>query len=298
MIERRRICPDHLRLLPEPDRESRKISHRDHRAAGRDESGGRPGKTIRVLIAGSHALIRAGYCALLEAEERIKVIAEAASGRQAIALATATRPHVVLLDVGLPGLDAIETVAAIASQAVDAAVMLIVPRDADECVLRALEAGAAGVLRRDADSDELIRAVQVLAQGDALLSFGAMRSLLAQLPAEPLRSRARPSRLDELTAREREVMALAATGLSNGEIAEQLVISPKTAKTHISRAMIKLGAHDRAQLVILAYETGLVHATAGVATRPTAPPQPAHNRDGQRPSPTTRRPTALATPGR
>jgi DNA-binding NarL/FixJ family response regulator len=261
MIEQRRIRAGYLRLLPRPDRDSRTISDRDHIVEGRDERGARAGKTVRVLIAERYALLRAGYRALLQREERIEVIAEAAGGREAIALATASRPDVVVLGVGQPALDAIETVAAIASQATNAALMLIVAREADESVvITGLEAGAAGVLREDADPDELVGAVRALAGGDALLPVGAMRGLLARRHAEPLPYGLRQNQLEELTAREREVMALAAGGLRNGEIAEQLVISPTTAKTHISRAMIKLGAHHRAQLVVLAYETGLVLA--------------------------------------
>jgi DNA-binding NarL/FixJ family response regulator len=296
MIEERRIRPAYPPLLAQPDRDSRTISDRDHGVEGRHERHARPGKTVRVLIAESYALVRAGYRALLEREERIEVIAEAASGRHAIALATATRPDVVVLDVGQPGLDAIETAAAIASQAIDAALMLIVPREADESVvIRVVEAGATGVIREDAEPDELIRAVQLLAAGDALLPAGTMRGLLAQRAAKPLRSGLQPSQLEELTAREREVTALAASGLRNGEIAQQLVISPKTAKTHISRAMVKLGAHHRAQLVILAFETGLVLAPPQGATRPAGPSQPASRRNGHQPDPATQNPR-LASP--
>jgi DNA-binding NarL/FixJ family response regulator len=260
MMDQRRICPGNVRLLPDSDRDAPKAGDRGHGTGGRDRHSSEPGKTIRVLIAGGRGLSRAGYRALLQSEERIEVIGEAADGRRAIALATATRPDVVLLDAGRPGFDVAGTIAAIASQATGTAVMLIVPREADDSVVKALEAGAAGVLQNDAESDDLIWAVQVLAHGYALLSVGTMRGMLARRPPQSHRSRSEPSQLQELTAREREVMALAASGLRNWEIAELLVISPKTAKTHISRAMGKLGAHHRAQLVILAYEAGLVPA--------------------------------------
>lgn len=296
MIEQRRTRSAYLRLVPQADRDSRTISDRDHGVERQHERVARSGKTVRVLIAGSHALVRAGYRALLEREERIEVIAEAASGGHAIALATATHPDVVVLGLGEPGLAAVETVAAIACQPIDAAVMLIVPREADESVaVRGLEAGATGVLREDAEPDELIRAVQLLAGGDSLLPASTIRRLLAQRPAKPLHRGLGPSQLEELTTREREVMALAASGLRNGEIAEQLVISPKTAKAHISRAMIKLGAHHRAQLVVLAYETGLVLAPPQGAARPAGPSQAASNGNGHRPDPATQN-SRLACP--
>jgi DNA-binding NarL/FixJ family response regulator len=230
------------------------MSELDLVAQRRYERGGKAAETIRVMIAASNPVTRAGYRVLLESEERIEVIAEAAGARRAIALATTTHPDVVLLDVGLPDLDVRETIAAIISRAGDAAVMLVAPGETDEFVFRGLEAGAVGVLRNDATCEELMRAVHALAQGGAVLSVAVMRRLLARRHAKSVD----PGRLEELTDREKEVMALAATGLSDREIGEQLVVSPKTAKTHISRAMGKLGAHSRAQLVALAYETGLV----------------------------------------
>jgi DNA-binding NarL/FixJ family response regulator len=260
--------PDHLRLITGPDGEPGGIDGLD--GTERPRRGPRSDEPIGVLIAEGQALIRAGYRALLDSEEQIEVIGEAACGRQAITTAAEIVPHVVLLDFGLPGLDPLETIATIVAEATGVAVLLIVPRETDETVFRALEAGAAGVLQKDADSEELIRAVQVLAQGDALLSAAAMRRLIGKRPANQLHSRPHPDQLEELTDREREVMALAATGLSNNEIAEQLVISPKTAKTHVSRAMVKLGARHRAQLVVLAYETGLVLASDNGQESPVA----------------------------
>jgi DNA-binding NarL/FixJ family response regulator len=211
---------------------------------------------VRVLIAEGEALVRAGYRALLESDELIKVVGEAASGQNAVMLAAETHPDVVLVDLGLPGLDVLDTIERL-SQTVSAAVMLLAPHGNDERVLAGLRAGAAGVLDKG-QSAELIRAVQVLARGDGLLSVGLVRSLLEARSKPQLNRGPLPQQLEELTAREREVVALVAKGLSNAEIAEELVISPKTAKTHVSHAMVKVGARHRAQLVVLAYEAGLV----------------------------------------
>jgi DNA-binding NarL/FixJ family response regulator len=224
--------------------------------------------SIRVLIAAGRALVLASYRALLESDERIEVVAEAASGEQALALARDAIPDVALLDLELPGLNDLETIARVVSHPVFARVpvMLIAPNENDDRVLSALRAGAVGVLAKDAGPAELIRAVQLLARGDALFPAGVVRRLVAELPSQSVQQRRPADQLTELTGREREVVALVATGLSNGEIAAQLVISPATAKTHVSRAMIKLQARNRAQLVVLAYETGLVlAATAGPA---------------------------------
>jgi DNA-binding NarL/FixJ family response regulator len=215
---------------------------------------------VRVLIADAEALVRAGYRALLEREEKIVVVGEAASGAEAVEVAAATGPDVVLLDLGLSGPDDRDGVAGIVSHPAlgGVAAMLMVSSRADARVFDGLLAGAVGVLEKDACPRDLIEAVRVLARGQALLPAGAVRRLLRELPSRPLLSHAGPSRLQELTEREREVLALAAKGLSNEEIAARLVVSPKTAKTHVSHAMLKLGAHHRAQLVALAYETGLV----------------------------------------
>jgi DNA-binding NarL/FixJ family response regulator len=224
--------------------------------------------SIRVLVAAGHALVRAGYRAVLERDERIEVVAEASSGLEALARAAATAPDVALLDLELPGLDDLQATAAIVSDPAFAhvAVMLIALSESDERIFSALRAGATGVLSNDADPAELIRALRVVAEGQALLPAGAVRRLLTELPP-PSHPSALAVDLEELTDREREVMALVGMGLSNDQIAAQLVISPATAKTHVSRAMIKLQARDRAQLVVLAYETGLVaaHANGGRA---------------------------------
>jgi DNA-binding NarL/FixJ family response regulator len=230
------------------------------------------------LTAAGQALVRASYRALLERDERIEVVGEATSDQDAFALAADTAPDVALLDLGLRGLDDLGIAHAIVSHRSFAgvAVMLIAGLEDDERVVSAVRAGAVGVLSKDAEPAELIHAVRLLADGDALLPAWVVRRLLAELPpsvqATPL-----PGRLDELTSREREIVGLVAHGLSNGEIGALLVISPATAKTHVSRAMIKLNARDRAQLVVLAYETGLVSARTNSSPsgdRPTAAAQP------------------------
>jgi DNA-binding NarL/FixJ family response regulator len=264
--EHRTPRPGRFKLLPRSaDRQTPELIALDRRArfpSARAET------SIRVLIAAGQALVLASYRALLESDERIEVVAEAASGEQALALARNTTPDVALLDLELPGLNDLETIATVVSHPAFARVpvMLIAPHENDERVLSALRAGAVGVLAKDAGPAELIRAVQLLARGDALFPAGVVRRLLAELPSQSVQHRRLPDQLTELTEREREVVALVATGLSNGEIAAQLVISPATAKTHVSRAMIKLQARNRAQLVVLAYETGLVLArTDGLA---------------------------------
>jgi DNA-binding NarL/FixJ family response regulator len=229
-------------------------------AAGKRLSVGRCEGVVRVLIADAEALVRAGYRALLEREEKIVVVGEAANGAEAVEVAAATGPDVVLLDLGLPGLDDREGPGGIVSHPAlgASAVMLMVSSRADARVYEGLLAGAVGVLEKDACPQDLINGVRVLARGQALLPAGAVRRLCRELPSRPLLCHGAPSRLEELTEREREVLALAAKGLNNEEIATKLVVSPKTAKTHVSHAMLKLGAHHRAQLVALAYETGLV----------------------------------------
>jgi DNA-binding NarL/FixJ family response regulator len=197
---------------------------------------------------------------LLETEDDIRVVAEAANGRDALQEAHLHRPDVVLMDIRMPGLDGLaatrEIVAAPALS--DVRVLILTTFETDEYVFEALRAGASGFVVKDTEPAELIQAVRVIARGDALLSPGITRRLIAEFAAQPARDRPAPAELEELTAREREVMALVAKGLSNDEIAERLVVSPATAKTHVGRAMMKLHAHDRAQLVVLAYETGLV----------------------------------------
>lgn len=238
----------------------------------------RAGTATRVLIAAGEALVRASYRALLDSDELIEVVATAASGEQAVALVPDSRPDVALLDLAPPGLDKLETIAPIVSHPAFAhvPVMVIAPCQHDERLAAALRAGAAGLLSKDAEPGELIRAVQLLARGHALFPAEVVRGLLAELPSQSLPQSQPHHRFNELTDREREVVALVAKGLSNAEIGAQLVISPATAKTHVSRAMIKLRARDRAQLVVLAYEAGLVLATGSAeqATGNLAPSQP------------------------
>jgi DNA-binding NarL/FixJ family response regulator len=229
------------------------------------DRGSHGGDSLCVLVAEDHALLRAGYRALLESEDGIIVVGEVGSAGEAIAVAAQARPDVVLLDLDLPGLHDLETTARTIADPAFAglAVMVIASSESDERVFIALQAGAAGVLARDAEGAELIRGVYMLARGEALISAGAVRRLLGHLPLQSVRHKAFSGQLAELTSRERDVVALVAAGLSNGEIAERLVISPATAKTHVSRAMVKLGARHRAQLVVLAYESGLVQSGRG-----------------------------------
>ena len=212
---------------------------------------------VRVLIADGQALVRAGFRVLLEAQEGFSVVGEAATGEQAVALAHDLRPDVVLIDARLPGLDSIEATGRILSDS-EVAVMLLTTSEDDQRILAALRAGAGGLLLKDAEPTELLRAVELLARGDPLLSPRLARRLIAELASRPEPSSPNPDLIDELTAREREVVTLVALGLSNDEIAERLVVSPATAKTHVSRSMVKLHAHDRAKLVVFAYEAGLV----------------------------------------
>jgi DNA-binding NarL/FixJ family response regulator len=250
--------PEHLRLLtPVSDDEPPKVLATEG-AEAIEEATAETG--IRVLIAGGQALLRAGYRVLIELDERIEVVGEAASAHHALALAAQTRPDVALLDLGLPGLERREDTGRIVSHPAfaQAAVMLMTPSESDPRLFTALRAGASGVLAKDAEPAELRRVVQVLACGEAVLPFTVVRDLIGELP--PQRSEHKPiaEQLEELTEREREVVALVGRGFTNAEIAEQLVVSPATAKTHVSRAMTKLHARQRAELVVLAYETGLV----------------------------------------
>jgi DNA-binding NarL/FixJ family response regulator len=210
-----------------------------------------------VLIADGQALVRAGFRLLLEANRHITVVGEAATGEDAIALARRTRPDVVMIDARLPGLDSVQTTSRI-SAASGPAVMLLIASTGDERTFAALRAGASGVLLKDTEPAELVRAVGVLARGEALLSPSLTRHVIAELASRPQAADPSPELLEELTDREREIVAHVALGLSNGEIAEELVISPATVKTHVSRAMLKLNASHRAKLVVLAYKAGLV----------------------------------------
>jgi DNA-binding NarL/FixJ family response regulator len=214
---------------------------------------------IRVLIADDQELVRAGFRALLDAQTDLEVVGEADDGREAVQGARELHPDVILMDIRMPVLDGLAATREIASDGrlADVRIVILTTFELDEYVFEAIRSGAAGFLVKDTKPAELVEAVRVVAGGEALLSPSVTKRLIGEFASrakEPPRSEV----LEELTEREREVMALAATGLSNEEIARRLVVSSATAKTHVSRAMIKLGARDRAQLVVLAYETGLV----------------------------------------
>jgi DNA-binding NarL/FixJ family response regulator len=215
---------------------------------------------IGVLLADDQTLVRSGFRVLLERAEDIEVIGEAADGEEAVRRVRADRPDVVLMDIRMPSLDGLEATREIAGDPALAGVRVVMLTTfaLDEYVFEALHAGASGFLLKDIEPDDLRAAVRAVAGGDALLSPSITRRLIAEFVARPGRPRRVPAELDELTAREREVLALVAGGLSNAEIAERLVISHATAKTHVSRILLKVGARDRAQLVVLAYESGLV----------------------------------------
>ncbi len=214
---------------------------------------------IRILLADDQALVRAGFRALLDAQEGIEVVAEAEDGRRAVELARKTRPDVILMDIRMPALDGLDATRQITAdeRLQGVRIVILTTFELDEYVFDAIRAGASGFLVKDTKPSDLIEAVRVVADGDALLSPSVTRRLIGEFA---VRAKQPPSSavLQELTDREREVMTLVAAGLSNLEIAERLVVSVATAKTHVSRAMMKLGARDRAQLVVLSYETGLV----------------------------------------
>jgi DNA-binding NarL/FixJ family response regulator len=214
---------------------------------------------IRVLLADDQALVRAGFAALLGARADIEVIGQAADGHEAVALARQLRPDVVLMDIRMPGQDGLEATRQIAAdpQLAGVRIVILTTFALDEYLFDALRHGASGFLVKDTEPADLVTAVRVVAAGDALISPGMTRRLVEEFAARAKAPRP-ATELDVLTDREREVMALAAGGLTNDEIAGRLYLSPATARTHVSRAMTKLGARDRTQLVVLAYETGLV----------------------------------------
>lgn len=219
--------------------------------------------TIRVLIADDQALVRSGFGLLLETAEDIAVAGIASTGIEAVARARELLPDVVLMDIRMPEMDGIEATRQITCDTLTESVRILVLTtfELDEYIFQALRAGASGFLLKDTHPDDLIEAVRIVARGDALLAPSVTRRLIAEFIDRPPLAPAAPelgSALGQLTEREREVVALVGTGLSNAEIAGTLFISPATAKTHVSHAMLKLGARDRAQLVVVAYESGLV----------------------------------------
>jgi DNA-binding NarL/FixJ family response regulator len=218
---------------------------------------------IRVLLADDQALVRSGFRVLLQTAGDIEVVGEAGDGQQAVEQAARLHPDVVLMDIRMPVLDGLAATRAISTdpELAGIRILILTTFDEDSYVFQALRAGAAGFLAKDADTADLLQAVRVVAAGQALLSPAATRALIEAYTARP--EAATPPTpaavLSELTGREREVLALVGTGLSNEEIAAELVLSPATARTHVSRIMTKLAARDRAQLVVAAYESGLVH---------------------------------------
>ncbi|WP_330307834.1 MULTISPECIES: response regulator transcription factor [unclassified Streptomyces] len=228
--------------------------------------------TIRVLLADDQALLRATFRILIDSCDDLHVVAEATDGKEAVELAHVHHPDVVLMDIRMPGTDGLTATTAICADPDLSAtrVLILTTFEIDEYVAQAMRAGASGFLGKDVAADALLDGIRTVASGDALLSPAATRTLITRFlttpaPGTPL---ALPDSLDTLTAREREVMALAAEGQSNTEIAERLVVSPLTVRTHIHRAMTKLNARDRAQLVVIAYQSGLVRPTPPQAPEP------------------------------
>ncbi len=214
---------------------------------------------IRVVLADDQALVRAGFRALIDNEPDIDVVGEASDGAEAFEVVRETVPDVVLMDIRMPGTDGLEATRLIANESAlkDVHVVILTTFELDDYVFAALRTGASGFLVKDTEPVDLIRGVRAVASGDALLSPSVTRRLIAEFASRSKDPVNLPD-LTMLTDREREIVALVGTGLNNDEIAEQLFVSPATAKTHVSRAMIKLGARDRAQLVVFAYEAGLV----------------------------------------
>lgn len=215
---------------------------------------------IRVVVADDQEVVRVGLRVLLESEPDVELAGEAADGEQAVELAQDTRPDIVLMDVRMPGLDGLGALREIVAdeRLGDTRVVILTTFELDEYVFEALRSGASGFLIKDTPPAELLRAIRVVAEGESLLSPSVTRRVIGEFTARaPTHAQPHP-RMQELTQREREIVALAAEGLSNEEIAERLVISPATTRTHVSRAMVKLRARDRAQLVVFAFRSGLV----------------------------------------
>jgi DNA-binding NarL/FixJ family response regulator len=218
---------------------------------------------IRVVLADDQALVRAGFRLLLDTEDGFEVVGEAGDGAEAVRQAHEHRPDVVVMDIRMPGTDGLAATRQVCAELPDVKVLVLTTFNVDEYVFEALRAGASGFLLKDTDPVELLHALEVVAAGEALLAPSVTRRLIEEFANRPEHRRPDPKALRELTAREREILALVAAGMSNDEIAGHLVISPATSRTHVSRVMTKLGARDRAQLVVLAYESGLVSPRRG-----------------------------------
>ena len=230
------------------------------------EYAARPGdRVVKVLLVDDEGLVRSGFRMLLDTEDDITVVGEATNGGEAVAQARETRPDVVLMDIRMPGMDGISATREIArTRGLEKTrVLILTTYETDNYVFDALQAGASGFLLKDAGPAELLHAVRVVASGDALLAPRVTRRLIGQFADARAASQAAEERLAVLTQREREVVGLVGRGLSNEEIAAELFLSPATARTHVSHALGKLGARDRAQLVVIAYETGLVAPGGG-----------------------------------
>jgi DNA-binding NarL/FixJ family response regulator len=215
---------------------------------------------IRILLADDQPLVRAGFAMILDAEDDMEVVGEAGDGAAAVAMCASLRPDVVLMDIRMPGVDGLAATRAIADDEAlsETRILILTTFELDEYVFEALRAGAGGFLVKHTEPAELVRGVREVARGEALLSPSVTRRLIAEFTTRPARPLRTPPSMALLTDREREVVALAAQGLTNDDIAAELVVSPATARTHVSRAMIKLHARDRAQLVVFAYQSGLV----------------------------------------
>jgi DNA-binding NarL/FixJ family response regulator len=224
--------------------------------------------TIRVLLADDQALIRTGFRLILTSEPGLEVVGEAADGRQAIDLSRRVRPDVVLMDIRMPNVDGVEATRALAGAGVQdpVKVLILTTFDLDEYVVDALQAGASGFLLKDTPPEDLIRAIHVVASGDALLAPSITRRLLDRFAAQRIPAQQPPPGVADLTDRELEVLKLVARGLSNAEIAEMLVLGETTVKTHVSRILSKLELRDRVQAVVLAYDAGLVQPGAASST--------------------------------